>query len=116
MSFPRIGALPFGQCGSIQGGSVSKEYGQITTGSRSVLAPGMSLPRLASRVAILGRRLIPTHSVTKRLPMKKLFLLTLSIFPAALVNSMACAEKLPLPVGELKTHADAIVVAAGLEP
>jgi hypothetical protein len=48
--------------------------------------------------------------------MKKLFLLTLSIFPAALVNSMAYAEKLPLPVGELKTHADAIVVAAGLEP
>ena len=43
--------------------------------------------------------------------MKMHFLLPLSIFAAALVNSIAFAEKAPLSVDQLTSHADAIVVA-----
>ncbi len=49
--------------------------------------------------------------VSKKLPMKMHFLVPPLILAVALLNSSAFAEKAPLSVDQLKTHADAIVVA-----
>jgi hypothetical protein len=43
--------------------------------------------------------------------MKMHFLFPLSVFAAAFVHSIAFAEKAPLSVDQLNSHADAIVVA-----